>query len=460
MMITKRPSLSVAAAVLAFCRPPSSVAAGPVRGDASGRGSDDPFQGAMEKDAESFVFNSYTMTMSASKIEDPGFCDDSSEGVAGYMGVKGSKYDDSEDEKKLFFWMYKKRTASQNSADTDLDEEDTPLIVWLTGGPGCSSSLALLFENGPCAVDESGESTSVNPHSWTESANVLWLDQPANVGYSYGQDNDANESMISEDVYYFLQAFFRSEEGSGFVNSPLFIVGESYGGHYVPAIAHRIWRGNKHVADDAIQLNLQGLAVGNGWTDPEIQYGQYREFMLENGIIGEEEYDDLEEAQERCADHVHSCNSGDSESDFACQAARATCDALYSPFFATGLNTYDIRVPCGPNPLCYDFSHIETFMNSEDTKRKLNVLEHDPVWQTTFICNYLGNRAWTLQLEWKHDDDFAAAEEKDWNDGGGLVRSSNGFTFLQVYDAGHMVPTDQPAKALAMITQFIRGETF
>ena len=77
-----------------------------------------------------------------------------------------------------------------------------------------------------------------------------------------------------------------------------------------------------------------------------------------------------------------------------------------------------------------------------------------------FTCDYLGNRAWTLQLEWKHGDDFQAAEERDWNDGGGLVRSSNGFTFLQVYDSGHLVPTDQPEKALAMITQFIRGELF
>ena len=63
----------------------------------------------------------------------------------------------------------------------------------------------LQFGNGPCKVDESGDSTSVNPHSWTESAHVLWLDQPANVGYSYGQANDTNEKMISEDVYYFLQ---------------------------------------------------------------------------------------------------------------------------------------------------------------------------------------------------------------------------------------------------------------
>ena len=71
----------------------------------------------------------------------------------------------------------------------------------------CTDTLLeiLQFENGPCKVDESGDSTSVNPHSWTESAHVLWLDQPANVGYSYGQANDANEKMISEDVYYFLQ---------------------------------------------------------------------------------------------------------------------------------------------------------------------------------------------------------------------------------------------------------------
>ena len=282
------------------------------------------------------------------------------------------------------------------------------------------------------------------------------------------------------------------------MDSPLFIVGESYAGHYVPAIAHRIWRGNKHLDDDTIQLNLKGLAVGNGWTDPELQLAQNRAFMLENDIIDQEKFDALEEAEERCTDQVHSCNSGGPDGDFACQAALTTCGALDSPVDSAGLNIYDIRVPCGPNPLCYDFSHIETFMNSEDTKRKLNVLEHDAEWQICnsevfskfdvdsmktfspyiadllnfgfpvliyagnkdYVCNYLGNQAWTLQLEWKHDDDFRAAEEKDWNGGGGSVRSSNGFTFLQVYDAGHMVPTDQPEQALAMITQFIRGESF
>ena len=62
--------------------------------------------------------------------------------------------------------------------------------------------------------------------------------------------------------------------------------------------------------------------------------------------------------------------------------------------------------------------------------------------------------------EWGHKDEFNAAEEKDWNNGAGLARTANGLTFLQVYDAGHMVPSDQPEHALTMITQFLNGEPF
>ena len=135
-------------------------------------------------------------------------------------------------------------------------------------------------------------------------------------------------------------------------------------------------------------------------------------------------------------------------------------------------------------------------MNSETTKRALHVDARNPSWETCndalngrftvdkmknfgpyvadllndgipaliyagdldFVCNYLGNRAWTYKLEWKHTDDFQAADMKDWNNGGGLVRASNGLTFLQVFDAGHMVPSDQPEHALHMITQFLNGD--
>ena len=76
------------------------------------------------------------------------------------------------------------------------------------------------------------------------------------------------------------------------------------------------------------------------------------------------------------------------------------------------------------------------------------------------VCNYLGNRAWTLNLDWKHKAEFNDAEEHDWNNGAGLARTANGLTFLQVYQAGHMVPTDQPAHALEMISQHLDGREF
>ena len=78
--------------------------------------------------------------------------------------------------------MFEKRAneGEEETAKDDNDEDgddEIPFVVWLTGGPGCSSTLALLTENGPCKVNDDGKSTTVNPYSWTEAAHVLWLDQ-------------------------------------------------------------------------------------------------------------------------------------------------------------------------------------------------------------------------------------------------------------------------------------------
>merc|ERR1712150_244616 len=159
---------------------------------------------------------------------------------------------------------------------------------------------------------------------------------------------------------------------------------------------------------------------------------------------------------------------------------------LTSPYQMTGLNPYDIRKKCGSNPLCYDFSRIEKFLNLPSTREALHVTDESAKWKSCnmginmmfhtdllkdnlpvliyagdvdFICNYMGNKAWTLGLDWTHGSDFQKAEDHEWK-GKGLARTSNGFTFLQVYDAGHMVPSDQPEVALDMITTFMNGGTF
>ena len=186
--------------------------------------------------------------------------------------------------------MFEKRgndeDEDENEEKVKVVDEEIPFVVWLTGGPGCSSTLALLTENGPCTVDGDGKSgtTTVNPHSWTEAAHVLWLDQPAGVGFSYGDENDSGEAMVGEDAYYFFQAFFQSHPE--YANNPLYIIGESYGGHYVPAIAHRIWRGNQApLCEKCIPLNLAGLAIGNGLTAPEEQYPWYPEMVWNNSHL-------------------------------------------------------------------------------------------------------------------------------------------------------------------------------
>ena len=135
----------------------------------------------------------------------------------------------------------------------------------------CFFARALLTENGPCKVNPDAKTTTLNPYSWTEVAHVLWLDQPAGVGFSYGSETDYNEEMVSEDAYWFLQKFM--QQHPEYAQNPLYIVGESYGGHYAPAIAHRVFVYNQKLpSDDAQVLNLAGVAVGNGLTAPEVQY--------------------------------------------------------------------------------------------------------------------------------------------------------------------------------------------
>jgi len=300
----------------------------------------------------------------------------------------------------------------------------------------------------------------------------------------------------------FCKPFFQSHPE--YANSPLYIIGESYGGHYVPAIAHRVYVGNNNPTDKTINLNLAGLAIGNGLTDPEEQYKWYPEMVWNNShgikVVDEKTYEAMGAVVPKCTALIDQCNKGTSTiNDFACQSAFLVCNmGLTSPYQATGLNPYDIRKKCEVRPLCYDFSYIQKFLNLESTKQALNVDEkHSHTWESCnfginakfhtdwmkdfapyvgelldaglpaliyagdvdFICNYLGNQAWTLGLDWSHKDDFNGAEVHDWK-GAGLARTSNGLTFLQVYDAGHMVPSDQPEISLDMLKNFVSGGDF
>jgi hypothetical protein len=74
-----------------------------------------------------------------------------------------------------FFWFFESRK----------DPLHAPLVIWLNGGPGTSSTASALGENGPCIVQSDSNSTKLNPWSWNNEVNMLYIDQPNQVGFSY-----------------------------------------------------------------------------------------------------------------------------------------------------------------------------------------------------------------------------------------------------------------------------------
>lgn len=145
-------------------------------------------------------------------------------------------------------------------------------MLWLNGGPGCSSLTGLLMELGPCRVQPGGNGTAVNPHSWNNQANIVFLDQPINVGFSYTNGEQVSNTVdAANDVYAFLQLFLTTYKQ--YKDLDFHVTGESYAGHYVPAIGAKIAAENEALegmhalGSEKVEIKLTGLAIGNGLTD-------------------------------------------------------------------------------------------------------------------------------------------------------------------------------------------------
>ena len=92
--------------------------------------------------------------------------------------VQYSGYLESLPDIQLHYWFFE----SQNSVESD------PIVLWLNGGPGCSSMLGALTEHGPIRLERNGE-LKINPYAWNRNASVLYLESPAGVGFSYNTSN-------------------------------------------------------------------------------------------------------------------------------------------------------------------------------------------------------------------------------------------------------------------------------
>ncbi|KAL4161644.1 hypothetical protein PRNP1_002196 [Phytophthora ramorum] len=414
---------------------------------------------------------------------------------AGYIKLS-NKVDDH-----YFYWFFE----AKHNAST------APLVIWLTGGPGGSSMLALFKENGPCRI-QPDLTTKVHPYAWTHEANMIWLDQPTSVGFSYssGGDHDYNEADVGENLYWFLQGFM--EKHPEFEGREFFLTGESYAGHYVPGAAHYIWEQNKK--DDSLSevksINLQGIAIGNGWTDSVVQH-LHTSDMLDNSynvtLLDESAAQQLRMDAAKCSELTAQCQQ--TRTSTSCREPYSFCsENVLSPLSAnsTGRNPYDIRESCDwvDFGFCHGVPLIEEFLAQDKVHKYLNV---DRDWvggsdevsdnfvvdylqsfdgyvadllnggirvllyvgDADTMCNWAGNKAWIDALEWDGKEAFNAAKEKPFLaqdllnktaalTTAGIARSFDNLALVRVFNAGHMVPTHQPAASLDLISRFFKNE--
>jgi len=156
--------------------------------------------------------------------------------------------------KKLHYWFVE-------AFDTPAEK---PLVFWSNGGPGCSGLLGFLTEQGPFRPN-ADMSLRMNEYAWNKVANMVFIEAPCGVGFSYSTDKDdykTDDDQTASDNYDLIQGFL--QRFPEYASNKLFITSESYGGHYMPTLAKKIVDGN--TAGKAAKLNFKGFAVGNPYT--------------------------------------------------------------------------------------------------------------------------------------------------------------------------------------------------
>ncbi|KAG0565772.1 hypothetical protein M758_7G013600 [Ceratodon purpureus] len=374
------------------------------------------------------------------------------------------------------------------------NKTDDPVVLWMTGGPGCASELALFYENGPFKINDD-MSLVWNDYGWDKVSSIIFVDQPIGTGFSYStdvRDIRHDEEGVGEDMYDFFQAFF--EAHPEYAKNKFFVTGESYAGHYVPAVAGRLHKALKN--KEGVPINLKGFAIGNGLTQPDIQYEAYADYALDMKLISEYDHNRLSKLFPACATSIKLCGP---KGTVTCIAAYLVCQSIFNSILAIAgnINYYDVRKEC-QGDLCYDFSNLDTFLNNSTTRDALGVGDRKFVscsplvyeamivdWMKNLekgipelledgiellvyageydlICNWLGNSRWVTAMDWSGQIEYAKADWKKFEVDGeeaGLTTGYGPLQFVKVHDAGHMVPMDQPKNSLEMLYRWTRGKS-
>ncbi|EPS60190.1 hypothetical protein M569_14612, partial [Genlisea aurea] len=168
------------------------------------------------------------------------------------------------------------------------DPHRKPLTLWLNGGPGCSSVGGGAFtELGPFFPRGDGRGLVSNSNSWNRASNLLFVESPAGVGWSYSNtssDYNTGDANTARDLRVFLTEWLK--KFPAFQNRDLFLTGESYAGHYVPQLAAALLDHNQRSPDR--KFNIKGVGVGNPLLKLDRDAPATYEYFWSHGLISDE----------------------------------------------------------------------------------------------------------------------------------------------------------------------------
>ncbi|XP_023534651.1 serine carboxypeptidase-like 50 isoform X3 [Cucurbita pepo subsp. pepo] len=385
----------------------------------------------------------------------------------------------------IYFAFYEAQTPVSSISKTPLPK--TPLLIWLQGGPGCSSMIGNFFELGPWRVNFHKKETDPvslipNTGSWNRRFGVLFLDNPIGTGFSIAATKDEipkNQYSVSKHLFSAISSFI--EQDITFKNRPIYITGESYAGKYVPSIGYYILKKNPKLPVDK-RLNLAGVAIGNGLTDPITQVATHALNAYYSGLINERQKKELEIAQLEAVELTKKGNWS--------EATNARSKVLNLLKNMTGLATLYDYTRKSP----YNSELVAEFLSFKEVKRALGVnesmvfeecsdlvgevLKDDVMKSMRYKVDYLvknskvlvyqgqfdlrdgvvSTEAWLKKVKWGEIERFLGADRKIWSVGdelAGYVQTWKSLSNAVVLGAGHLVPSDQALNSQAMIEDWV-----
>ena len=379
--------------------------------------------------------------------------------------------------------LYNSCNFSQTNPSTD------PLLIWMTGGPGTTSLLALFCENGPFIINKNGE-VKLREYSWHCNHNIIFIDNPIGAGFSYTENEQGytrNITQIGQDVVTALLQFFQIFPEMRM--NDFYVIGESYGGKFVSAVSHAIMMYNKQ---EKTKINLKGLAYGNGITDPINQMDR-SSFIYQIGLVdrhGQKYMADIEEEIR--------CSIKNEEYIKAIDLFNTLIPRRYiqTPSVFTNLTGYTYIYNYLQHEQPEVFNYYVSWVQRNGIRRALHVGDtpfhvHNPkvplhqkgdmiksvahlivdLLKDYKVLIYSGNldisvpytttENFLWQLKWSGTEEYRKAVRKEWWVGkelAGYSKTARNLIEVTVRNSGHRVPMDQPLWAWELISRFTRNE--